>query len=345
MKKIVFVSGRLGGGGSERVLTIVANQLKSKGYDVSIIAFGETAEPYENSCPVTILKFTNDFNQIASLRAAIKEIGADVVIAFEYYVGMKSVIAAFGMKNVKVIVSERNDPHKLDSKPIKKLLRNYLYSKADVLVCQTEDAKSYFSKKIQQHAVVICNPIKQNLPKWNAQQHKNIIVNFCKLEKQKNLPLLILAFSDVHKVHPEYALHIYGDGNEKENLMELISQNNLDEFIDIKPFAKNIHEIVSDCALFVSSSDYEGISNSMLEAMAMGMPIVCTDCPIGGARMVIQDGINGVLVPVNDREALAKAIIEVIDNTEHALQMANNAFKVNELYSIRTIMEQWCKIL
>lgn len=195
MRNITFVSGRLGGGGSERVLTLVANQMRRDGYNVSIIAFGQMDKIYDNECPVTILKFTNDFNQIVALRKEIKKQQPNIVIAFEYYVGMKTVLATRGL-GIKVVVSERNDPHKLDTQPLKKHLRNVLYGWADTIVCQTDDAKAYFSKKIQNKAVVICNPIKNGLPLWSGEQ-SHTIINYCKLEKQKNLPLLIDSFGIV----------------------------------------------------------------------------------------------------------------------------------------------------
>lgn len=343
MKNITFVSGRLGGGGSERVLTLIANQMKCDGYNVSIIAFGQMDKVYYNECSVTILKFTNDFNQIAELRKAIKKNQAEVVIAFEYYVGMKTVLATRGL-NIKVIVSERNDPHKLDAQPLKKNLRNLLYGWADVIVCQTDDAKAYFPNRIQKKATVICNPIKDGLPSWTGQQ-SHTIINYCKLEKQKNLPLLIDAFDIVKKEHPEWQLEIYGEGSEKQNLLRLIESKGLQENIKIYPFAENIHEIASTKYAFISSSDYEGISNSMLEAMAMGMPVICTDCPIGGAKMVIENNKNGILVPVRNVKELEDKIKYLINCSKNAKRIGEEAINVGKRFSLKEITIQWEKIL
>jgi glycosyltransferase involved in cell wall biosynthesis len=344
MKKILFISGRMGGGGSERVLTLLANRMSKQGYEVGILTFGQTQNPYENDCPVTILRFHNDFDQILQLRKAVKKYSPDVVIAFEYYVGMKTILATRVLP-VKVIISERNDPHKLDGQPLKKWLRNCLYAFSHVIVCQTNDAKEYFHPRIRQKTVVICNPVKDNLPVWKPDQNHKVIVNFCRLEKQKNIPLLIEAFEIVCRKHPDYQLWLFGEGSEQETLHSLISKKGMGQQVKLSPFCSNIHEIVSQCSMFVSSSDYEGISNSMLEAMAIGMPVICTDCPIGGAKMTIQNGHNGILVPVNDTQRLASAMLNLIENPEHAMAMGDNARHLREKISLDKITEEWIKIL
>ena len=343
MKNVTFVSGRLGGGGSERVLTLVANQMRRDGYNVSIIAFGQMAKVYDNECPVTILKFTNDFNQIAALRKEIKKQNPNAVIAFEYYVGMKTVLATRGL-GIKVVVSERNDPHKLDAQPIKKYLRNLLYGWADTIVCQTDDAKAYFSNRIQKKAVVISNPIKNGLPLWSGGQ-SHTIINYCKLEKQKNLPLLIKSFDMIKGKYSDWSLEIYGEGAEKQKLIDLIKSKGLQESVKIYPFAENIHEIAATKYMFVSSSDFEGISNSMLEAMAMGMPVVCTDCPIGGAKMMINIYKNGILVQKQSPENLASAMEYLIRHENAASEMAKSAESLRKKYALSQITREWENLL
>ncbi len=344
MKKILFVSGRLGGGGAERVLTLIANQLLKKGYDASIIAFGEADEPYENKCPVTILRFKNLFDQLIKLRKSISKAAPDTIVAFEYHVGMKTIIAARGL-HCRMVVSERSDPNTLNSQPLKRLLRNYLYGFADVVACQTDDARAYFPSPIRQKAHILCNPIKEGLPLWDYEQSQKTIVNFCRLEPPKNIPLLIEAFSIVHEKCPDYQLWLFGNGTEHDIIESIIKRKNLTQYIKLYPFCGNIHEIVRKCYMFVSSSDYEGVSNSMLEALAMGMPVVCTDCPIGGARMFIKSGHNGILVPPKDTGALASAMLELIGNPQKASNIASNAKKIYRQLSLEKITDKWIEIL
>lgn len=339
-KKVVFVTHRLGGGGSERVLTIVANGMKRLGHHVTIVSFTPSRQAYQTECEVVELGYAKRVNQIASLRSTLRRLQPDTVIAFEYFVGIKTVLATRGLP-CKVIVSERNDPHKLDSQPLKKHARNLAYLLADVLVCQTEDAKAFFSESIQKSTVIIMNPLKENLPAWDASRTTKTIINFCRLEKQKNIPLLIEAFERVHAAYPEYALAIYGEGKEKESIEAFIQEKELTEVISLHPFSKEIHHIAAQCALFVSSSDFEGLSNSMIEAMAMGMPVICTDCPIGGARMMIEDGQNGMLVPVRNVDRLAQAMMALIEDGEKAERLGSQAFAIREQLSSNQIVKKW----
>lgn len=343
MKTILLITNRLGGGGSERVLTLLANEFKAAGNDVTIVTLKYEEQPYHVDVPVLEPFYDSKIRQIIELRKIIKEVKPDAVIAFEYHVAMKTVIAAAGIK-CKVIASERNDPHELDNQICKKYLRNFLYGCADVLVCQTDEAKAYFSKRIQKKSVVIMNPIKENLPMWDAENHSKTIINFCRLTKQKNIPLLLDAFQLVHEKHPDYSLVIYGEGEDEQNVRELIRKLKLTDFVRlVTPFAKNIHEIASRCAMFVSSSDYEGLSNSMLEAMAMGMPVICTDCPIGGARMVIENGKNGLLVPCNDVLALAAAMEKIVTDEKLARAVSAEARKIKN-YTANNF-EKWNEIV
>lgn len=344
MSKIVFVSGRLGGGGSERVVALLANQMQKHGNEVWIISFGSAEKTYDIECQTLIINYRNTIDQILKLRSRICAMAPDTVIAFEYHIGMKTVLATRGM-NVKVIISERSDPHAIDNKPLKKRLRNYCYCRADLIVCQTDDVAAYFSSEIRAKSLVIYNPVKEHLPRWDAQNHRKIIVNFCRLERVKNLPLLINAFEPIHHQVPEYKLEIYGDGNEKETLQKLIKMKGMDDCVSILPFTDKIHDLLSQCSIYVSTSDFEGLSNSMLEAMAMGMPVICTDCPVGGAKMMINRYRNGILIPVNDKEKLCEAMMATVDSLEKESLCYAQADRVRSDLSLEKITKKWMAVM
>lgn len=347
MKKILFVTNSLWNGGAQRVLLLLARGFADKAYDVKIISVNKVAKSYDDSLIVEFLgelgKTPSRKEKINGMRRAIKNYRPEVVISFEYFLNMETIIATRGLK-VKVIVSERNDPAQQKDREFLNFMRNFLYKRADVLVCQTPDAKLYFPKKVQKHTVVIPNPIKSGLPLWHGAE-SDTIINFCRLEKQKNLRLLIDAFLLLHNNYPDSKLAIYGDGKERDNLIDYIAANNLSECVFIHWAIKEIHHIASSCRMFVSSSDYEGLSNSMLEAMAMGMPVICTDCPCGGARMVINDGENGLLVPVGDKESLYRAMKSVWEDRAFAVRLSNNAKKIVRELSEERILEKWNELL
>lgn len=345
-KKVVFVSNRIYGGGAERVLTLVANYLSNHNFIVYILARKNSNSIY-HIYPKIIIKYIETKSHlkfIYSIRKEIQKIKPDNVISFEYFYNLCTITACIGIKT-NLIISERNDPSVVGSGILKDKLRNFLYRFCNTLVCQTEDALRYFPSYIQDHAVIILNPLKENLPKRYLGVRAKRIVSFCRLNKQKNLPLLISAFSDIYKKHPEYILEIYGNGPEKDSLMQLIKGYGLASVINIQDAKDNIHELVVDARMFVLPSDYEGMSNSMLEAMAIGLPVICTDCPCGGARMIIKNMENGILIPVRDKDQLIEKMELLVNNDSLSDKLSENAEKLKDVLSISKIGSQWIKIL
>lgn len=349
---ILFVSNFLGDGGAARVITVLAEGFMNKGYEVSICSFAnKQKKEYPRVVGIEYISLNTQksgwlkkLERIWLLRKEIKRHSNAVIISFEYFMNMQAVVATLGLRN-HLIVSERNDPARMGGKFPTRVIRNYLYRFCDMLVCQTENAKDYFPIYIKKKTEIIMNPIKENLPEpWKGERTKEI-VNFCRLEKQKNLKLLIDAFERFSKNHTEYKLLIYGDGREKETLEQYVLHKRMHNQIIIHNSVENIHERILRSAMFVSSSDYEGLSNSMIEAMAIGLPTICTDCPCGGARMVIQDGVNGLLVPVEDVDEMVNAMNVIVSDTELAKRLAQNSVEIKKTLSVNNIIDKWEKLL
>lgn len=259
----------------------------------------------------------------------------------------------YGVKgtNAKIIYAERNAPevefpeNEASRKPYLRLL-----SKANGAVLQTKTELEFYQGWLKNSAV-INNPVKANLPEPFEGERRKVIVNFCRIAEQKNLPLMINAFMEFRKDHPDYTLEIYGntveenEENLKQEYIGLIASLNATEFIKILPPRADVHAVVRDCAMFVSSSDFEGLSNSMLEAMAIGLPCVCTDCLGGGASEMITDGENGLLVPMNDVAALADAMSKIADDKQLSNKISVNAAKVRETHKVENIAAQWLEAI
>lgn len=271
------------------------------------------------------------------------------VIAFLYdsiFLSMLSV-----SRENKVIISERGDPEQsLASKTTMAFLHR-MFPKADHVVFQSPDVQKWYGTNMGVKGQVIFNPIKRDLPERYTGERQKKIVNFCRISDQKNLELLIEAFLKLHEDYQEYELYFYGDavGNGAEGYLEriknIIAENDVNHRIHLLGGCSDIHEKIRDYAMFVSSSDFEGMSNSMLEAMAIGLPVVCTDCPAGGARAVIKDHENGILVPVRDAERMYQAMREVIENQELANHLSQNAVRIREEQSLENIIEKWMEII
>lgn len=351
-KKILFVGASLGGGGSERVMTIIANALFLQGNDVKIIRLFDNKVDYKIEDGIQTEYIGNDISNpytkkiklVKSLRKKINNYKPDTIISFLTTCNVISILAAMG-KNINVIVSERNDPNNNVKTNFAAKVRNIIYSFADCLVCQTQDAINYFPKKIQKKSVVIPNPINESLPNVYLGQRKKNIVMVCRLNKQKNIPMALYSFEEFYKDYPDWTLDIYGDGNEKENLLRLAQQLESKNNIKFHGFTKNVIDKISSCGIYLSTSDYEGISNSMLEAIAMGIPSVVTDCPIGGAKMIIENGVNGIMIPVNKTDECIKALKSLASGTQILAPSEKTAFELREKYSVNKILNYWYDLI
>lgn len=355
MKRILFVIGIMGKGGAERVIANLSNYLVTKGWDITIVTIYGSRQDYKLNNNVYVqpinckfrMKILRPLERMAKLRNYVKTYNPDFVISFLADVNIHTIFSLIGLK-IKLIVSERNDPNRDPKSRLIRKLRDLIYRYADGIVFQTKDAKKYFENKLtpKNKVAVIPNPIKDNLPLYDSRNaKKNVFVTACRLDIQKNLKMMIDALAVLIKNGITCYLNIYGEGPLKDELQAYICDNNLTKYVKLCGFSTNIHDNFLQSTAFVISSDYEGISNSMLEALAIGIPVIATDCPIGGARMYINDGVNGILVPCRDIEKLSSAMKFVLSNEDKAVLMGQNAITLrNELNSTK-IADFWIEYL
>lgn len=352
MEEVTFITGYLGLGGAERVMSLLANYFVRQGIKVNVIAVISDKIDYEldNRISYYYIESRNKnrivriINKCYKLRKLIKSLGETKIISFLFAPILYTVMATMFLNN-KIYVSERNNPYMEPDSKLKRKLRNLSYYFANKIIFQTEDAKEYFSEKIRSKGFVIPNPIKDDLPeRFEGKRNKEIIAA-CRLDKQKNLKMLIDAYKLLHIQYSDYKLIIYGEGILRNQLEKYTKELDLDDCIKFPGFSDDIHNILRKCCMYVSSSNFEGISNSMLEALAMGVPSVITDCPIGGARMTIKNNENGILVPVGDEETFYKGMKKIIENVDFAEKLSLNAVKIKEKYNCEYICNQWLEII
>ncbi|MBQ7249227.1 MAG: glycosyltransferase, partial [Deltaproteobacteria bacterium] len=239
----------------------------------------------------------------------------------------------------RVVFSDRTDPqleYPADH-PIVALKKKY-YPRANAAVFQTPDARDYYDWLPGLETHMIPNFIRSDLlpPPYDGERRHDI-VSFSRLHPVKNIPMMIAAFKRLLSDYPDYTLHIYGEGEIKDELEQLIIDEGLYNAVKMVGFDTKIHLKVRDAAMFVSTSDREGISNSMLEAMAIGLPTICTDCPAGGARLTIKNGENGLLIPVRDEDALYAAMRRVLEEPGLSEKLSKNAVKLREELTIEKV--------
>lgn len=297
------------------------------------------------------LSFWSEYHrELEGLRRLLSERPDTTVIAFLQPAIPITLLAARGLPN-RVIFSERGNPARLMKNRYGRRFIERYYTRADAAVFQTREAAEIYPPAIAEKGTVIPNPLPEDLPAPYHGERKHCITTFCRISAQKNLPLLLEAFRLVHHDHPEYNLRIIGSpGSEKgrnleKQLRSFVKGNELDGAVVFEPSREDVLPAVIRDAMYVNSSDYEGISNAMLEAMAIGMPVICTDCPIGGARSVIQNGVNGILVPVGDIQALSEAMIRLIEEPELTEKFAFYNSKLREELSLKSISSKWLSVL
>lgn len=360
--KILFHIHCLGKGGAERVLTILASCFAKEGNEIIIATEEYAIEEYQipneikrvdvgviNTRMNPVSRYMAIRKRIRKLRNCIRTEEPDLVIAFERNCNYRALQAVKGVKikgrNVPVIVSVRNDPKRNYTG------RNLFFSRRNMLnaaagcVFQTKGAQSFFPQELQERSIVIWNPINEKYLETQYCSSKELyFVNVGRMAPQKNQALLIRAFVHVHRMYPEYKLRIYGgdtgDGTSQQ-LAALVKECGLEHNVQFMGISDKLEEEVPRACGFVLSSDYEGMPNVVMEALAMGVPVISTDCPCGGPASLIEDGINGRLVPVGDEEALAEAMLELIADPERAQRLGIKAMEIRKKANIETIYGQW----
>mgnify|MGYP004533705085 FL=1 len=345
-KKIMFMTRRFGGGGAERMTVLLANYFAACGLDTSIVAIDGKDTSYEIGEGLkAICLNTGKSDALGKMRRLIAVSGIlrsekpDIVVALGGPV--KYLIALRAYRNHSLVVSERNWPPSIYSAgQLRKI--DKLYANCEKVVFQTADACDCFSETVRKKAAVIPNPIIEGLPGPLDACSSRRIVAIGRLDKQKNFALLLNAFADFfRKGHSDYTLEIYGEGPLKDQLCKQAKRLLPTGAIVLKGYCDDVHKAITGAEFCVSSSDYEGLQNSLLEAMAMGIPCIATDCLGGGARLITKHGDRGLLVPAGDRQALCDAMCELAHDANLRRRLASCATEVRSAYSADVICKKW----
>lgn len=348
MRKVLFYINLIGrGGGAAHVLTNIANKCIEQGIKV-ILATTYDDDGYNLSSEVKWEKFFSGVEKkgnviyrnlicVKKLNDICRKEKPDLIVAFTTEAGVRAVIAA-KINKIPVIVSVRNAP-KMVFSGYRGKIAEFLYHYADGIVVQNKYAKEYFGNR--KNVMVIPNLIEEKyVSKCYFGNRKKRIVNVGRLVEQKNQKLLINAFSIFHKTYPEWKLCIYGEGELREKLEKQIEEYNLQDYVLLLGVIPNLEDEINQDGMFVLSSDYEGMPNAMMEAMAMGLPTITTDY-VGDPSCLIENEVNGIIVASDDACQLADAMSRIAENHLLAEKLSMEASKISKKMNPEKVSEMW----
>ena len=346
--KITFVTATLTSGGSERVMSIVANRMQERGYEVEIVCLNDQIVfyPINEGIKITHVEVEAETKSLPKklwwFRKYIQKTQPDVVIAFMVSVYTVTLLALMGI-DIPVISSVRNDPAYSNLR--KKITRKILLPRSAHVVVQTQQIKEFFNKNIQKKTTVIYNPVNEQVFEVKGERLKvnderlNRIVSVGRLYPQKDQKTMIEAFAKVSKRYPDWSLTIFGEGPEREALESLVERLKVKDKVLLPGRSENIIDELNKSKIFCLSSVYEGMSNALVEAICVGLPIVTTK--VSGTEELIKDGENGFIVNIGDKEAMAKALVKIIEDENLQNQFAEKNKAQAIKFETNTIVDKW----
>jgi len=355
-QSIAFVLPNLSGGGAARVATILCSEWVAMGLDVHLITYEHPGAPSAyplhpnivrhqlglSVSPKGVVGFVqNNLRRVVRLRSLLKRLSPSAAISFLFEANVGLVLASRGLA-VPTLIGERNHPAQHRISRAKGVIRRQVYPLATRLCVQTDDIAAWFEKNLGIGAAVIPNPVGQpGISGTRVEPHvRRVVVSLGRLESQKGHDRLIEAFAKIAGQARDWDLVIYGEGSLRDDLEKRISSHDLDGRVSLPGETKDPLHVLQASDLYVHSARYEGFSNAVLEAMAAGLCVVATDSP-GGTRQVLDNGAAGILVDNDDVGALARVMLEAMNDTDLRLSFASKAREASRKYAPHAIAARW----
>lgn len=360
MHSLLFITPNLDGvGGQQRSVSQLCSELAGEqAFSITLVSLcGETTSyPLDRNINVVFLErpaagktVKNRMVRFLFLLRFIRKSNFDLIIG--YGAGTRLPVGVLNQFfRIPIVFCDRSNPafrYPSVIRRLRKSIGTFLIRHTNA-VFQTGNAAMAY-KKLNK-TIIIPNLIDDDkLPEiadWASRSNK--VISLGRYELEKNQKLLIRAFASTHVAYPQYILELYGDGELAKDMAELIRKLDAEDYITLKSSVLDVFGTMNAAKIYVCSSDTEGYPNALLEAMAMGMACVSTECG-GSIRDMINDGVSGLIVPVGDAESMSKALISLMKNDNMAREMANRAIAVRERNSKERIIDDWssffCEVL
>jgi len=351
--KIMFYISSLAKGGAQRVILNLAEHLIAKGHQVTVVTTAIVENEYELPCKanriisdisddeITSSRIVNLKKRFCKLRNIWKTGKPDVIISFIGKNNFMAIMTAWGL-DIPVVTSVRGDPKEEYYSKVNRFLAKTLMGKSTGIVLQTPDAKAYFPKWMQKKAIILDNPLNPDfIDEYYNGERENVIVSVGRIDANKNQKLIIDAFYQIADEFPDVKLVLYGDGEDREKLLKYVQNNSYQSRILLPGEVNNVKERIKRAKIFVLSSNTEGMPNALMEALALGIPSISTDCPCGGPRMLMEGKENGILVPVGDSVKMAEAMKTILESEELWHKYSKKAYEITGFLHPEMVNKKW----
>ena len=359
--RVTFVVPAIGTGGAEHALVILAQQWAAAGRSVTILTYDDGTQPpfYDlnggiRHVPLNLASespgfpsaLKNNFKRARVLRGALQKSRPDVIVSFIDQTNVLTIIAAMGL-GVKVIVVEQSDPRSARIKPAWAGLRRWSYGRAQRIVVLSAEDGTFFPPRLRRRVRAIPNPFVPPVRNRNGARSTTMnesLIGVGRLHHDKGFDVLLRAFSTIADRHPGWRLTILGDGDERPHLEKLRDELSLTDRVVLPGRVKDPYPHLKRASLFVLPSRVEGFPLALCEALACGLTAVATDCA-GGVRDIIRNGVNGVLVPVDNAAALAGELSRLMGDEAERERLSARAPEVLDHFNPEKTFAEWETLL
>lgn len=353
--KILFVISSLRGGGAERVASTLCNHWALNMQDVILVTldgkqndFFKTNDRIKRYALDSYMSSKNIWDKISAnfsrawrIRKIVKANKPDVVIAFMDVSNVLAIVACLGT-GIPVVISERSYPPYFHDGDMFDRIRRMVYKFCSAFVAQTNKIADWGRAFLPHKPIaVIVNPLAERALNADlATPRENIVLGMGRLHPDKGFDLLVEAFNLCYAQYPEWQLHIAGIGREQEKIERMIREFNIGDRVKLLGETDQPQELYAKSKIYVLSSRVEGFPNVLIEAMANGLPVTSFDCNSGPAD-IIDNEVNGLLVPGNQVDALALSMQRLMADEGLRNRLGAEAAKIRDKYVLENISQQW----
>lgn len=354
------------GGGAERVASSLCNHWVKLGYEVMLVPTfsgrGDCLYALDQDVKLSYLAdhllsnqsfLPNKLRRFIQLRRMIKSNHPDVIISFLTSVNVVVILASIGLDK-RVVISERNHPGLSKTLGFFRLMRRLIYRWASMVVVQTKENERWVRRNcFTSKVMTIPNPVEFPLrigepsiqPGFSIPEDRKIVLGVGRLTEQKGFCYLITAFAGLQQEFSEWDLVILGEGGLRRSLEDQSQKYHLEKRVHFPGRVGNLSDWYARAELYVLSSGFEGFPNTLLEAMAHGLPVISFDCDTG-PRDIIQPDVSGLLVPLPAGvEGLTIALRKLMSNDGLRERMGNAALDVRQRFSMEAVNQKWSQAL